>query len=206
MIDKKERIIEFYQFAKEEYKALGINTDEVIKKLDQIPISIHCWQGDDVKGFESPNGQLTGGIQATGNYPGASRNAIELRSDLEKAFSLIPGKKKVNLHAIYLETGGEKVGRDEIEPKHFKNWVEWAKINKIGLDFNPTLFSHPKASDGLTLSHPDENVRKYWIEHIKRCRRISEYFGKELGIPSIMNIWIPDGFKDTPVDRLGPRQ
>lgn len=199
------RIEDSYKLAKEKYAEIGIDTDQVLKKLDYIPVSIHCWQGDDVKGFENPDAVLDGGIQATGNYPGKARNPEELRSDLDEAFSLIPGKKRVNLHAIYLEANGEKIDRNEIEPKHFKNWVNWAKENKLGLDFNPTIFSHPKASDGLTLSHPDENIRNFWIEHIKCCRKISEYFGKELGTPSVMNIWIPDGSKDIPADRLGPR-
>jgi L-rhamnose isomerase len=206
MSDKGERIQEYYKLAKEKYAELGIDTEEVIEKLDSIPVSIHCWQGDDVSGFENPNGVLTGGIQATGNYPGKARTPEELRADLEKAFSLIPGKKRVNLHAIYLETNSEKVDRDEIEPKHFENWVNWAKQNNLGLDFNPTAFSHPKASDGLTLSHPDKEIREFWIEHVKRSRKISEYFGRELGTPSVMNIWIPDGFKDIPADRLGPRE
>lgn len=159
MLDKINIIEEHYKIAKEKYAALGVDTDDVLKKLDSIPVSIHCWQGDDVKGFENPNGELTGGIHATGNYPGAAKTAEELRRDLEKAFSLIPGKKRLNLHAIYLETNGEKVERNEIEPKHFKNWVEWAKKQQIGLDFNPTFFSHPKSSDGLTLSHPDREIR-----------------------------------------------
>lgn len=206
MSDKESRIEQYYKLAKEKYSELGIDTDEALKKLDSIPISIHCWQGDDVSGFENPDQKLTGGIQATGNYPGKARTPQELRRDLEKTLSLIPGKKRLNLHAIYLETDGEKVERDEIEPKHFKNWVSWAKKNNLGLDFNPTIFSHPKADDGLTLSHPDKNIRDFWIEHVKRSRRISEYFGKELGTPSVMNIWIPDGFKDIPADRLGPRE
>jgi L-rhamnose isomerase len=206
MSDKLKRIEEYYNLAKEKYAELGIDTEEVLKKLDSIPVSMHCWQGDDVSGFENPEGELTGGIQATGNYPGKARTPGELRADLEKAISLIPGKKRVNLHAIYLETNGEKVDRDEIEPKHFENWVNWAKKNALGLDFNPTIFSHPKAGDGLTLSHPDKEIRDFWIEHVKRSRKISEYFGKELGTPSVMNIWIPDGFKDIPADRLGPRQ
>lgn len=206
MSDKIKRIEEYYKLAKERYAELGIDTDKVLRKLDSIPVSMHCWQGDDVSGFENPDGELTGGIQATGNYPGKARTPEELREDLEKAFSLIPGKKRLNLHAIYLETNGEKVDRDEIEPKHFENWVNWAKKNHLGLDFNPTIFSHPKASDGFTLSHPDKEIRDFWIEHVKRCRKISEYFGKELGTPSVMNIWIPDGFKDIPADRLGPRE
>jgi L-rhamnose isomerase len=206
MSDKIKRIEEYYKLAKERYAELGIDTDEVMKKLDSIPVSMHCWQGDDVHGFENSDGVLTGGIQATGNYPGKARTAEELRADLEKAFSLIPGKKRVNLHAIYLETNGEKVDRNEIEPKHFENWVKWAKENNLGLDFNPSIFSHPKSSDGLTLSHPDKEIRDFWIEHVRRSRKISEYFGQELGTPSVMNIWIPDGFKDIPADRLGPRQ
>lgn len=206
MMDQTKRIAQSYRLAKEKYAELSIDTDQVIKKLEAIPISIHCWQGDDVKGFENPGGRLTGGIQATGNYPGAARTPEELRADLEKAFTLIPGKKRVNLHAIYLESEGSKVDRDEIEPKHFENWVNWAKKNALGLDFNPTLFSHPKTEDGFTLSHPEKGIRDFWIEHVKRSRRISEYFGRELGTPSVMNIWIPDGYKDSPADRLGPRR
>ena len=206
MSDRIKKINEYYNIAKEKYAELGINTDEALIKLDSIPVSIQCWQGDDVSGFENPDGKLTGGIQATGNYKGKARTPDELRKDLEKAFTLIPGKKRVNLHAIYLETNDEKVDRDEIGPEHFENWVSWAKKNNLGLDFNPTLFSHYKSSDGFTLSHPDKGIRDFWIEHVKRCRRISECFGKELGTPSIMNIWIPDGFKDIPADRLGPRE
>lgn len=206
MSNKVDRIKAAYAIAKESYQELGINTDAVLESLKEIPVSIHCWQGDDVRGFENPDGELTGGIQATGNYPGRARTATELRSDLEKAFSLIPGKKRLNLHALYLEANGEKVDRDQVEPKHFANWVTWAKEQKIGLDFNPSLFSHEKANDGMTLSHPDASIRKFWIDHVKQCRKISEYFGKELGTPSVMNIWIPDGFKDIPADRLGPRK
>lgn len=206
MATKVDRIKAAYAIAKESYKEMGIDTDVVLEKLKEVPVSIHCWQGDDVRGFENPDGELTGGIQATGNYPGRARTATELRADLEKAFSLIPGKKRLNLHALYLETDGEKVDRDKIEPKHFANWVQWAKEQQIGLDFNPSCFSHDMANDGLTLSHPDAKVRKFWIDHVKQSRKISEYFGKELGTPSVMNIWIPDGFKDIPADRLGPRQ
>jgi L-rhamnose isomerase len=206
MSNKGERIRQAYELAKASYMDLGIDTEVVMSKLKEIPVSIHCWQGDDVSGFEDPDACLTGGIQATGNYPGKARTPQELRSDLEKAFSLIPGTKRLNLHALYLETNGEKVDRDEIEPKHFANWVQWAKEKGIGLDFNPSLFSHEKASSGLTLSHPDEEIRNFWIEHVKRSRKISEYFGRELGTPSVMNIWIPDGFKDIPADRMGPRK
>ncbi len=202
----KQRIEESYKIAKEMYKELGVDTDAALEKLATIPVSVHCWQGDDVSGFENPDGELSGGIQATGNYPGKARTPEELRADMEKAFSLIPGKKRVNLHALYLEADGASIDRDQIEPKHFTNWVQWAKENDLGLDFNPSLFSHPKADDGLTLSHPDANIRNFWIEHVKRSRKVSEYFGKELGTPSVMNIWIPDGFKDIPADRLGPRK
>ena len=206
MKDKSERIREAYLLAKEGYSEIGIDTEAVMAQLKTIPISVHCWQGDDVSGFENPDGQLTGGIQATGNYPGKARSPEELRADIEKAFTMIPGTKRLNLHALYLETDGEKVDRDEIEPKHFSNWVAWAKKHQVGLDFNPSIFSHEKAESGLTLSHPDANIRNFWIEHVKRSRKISEYFGRELGTPSVMNIWIPDGFKDIPADRLGPRK
>lgn len=205
MVDKK-KIEESYQAAKELYAAWGIDTDEVVKKLGEVAISLHCWQGDDVAGFEHATDQLTGGIQVTGNYPGKARNPEELRADIEKVLSLLPGKHRLNLHALYAETDGEKVERNELQPKHFKNWVEWAKKNEVGLDFNPSFFSHPLSDDGFTLSHPDEKIRKFWIEHGKACRKIGEYFGKELGTPAVTNIWIPDGFKDTPVDRLAPRQ
>lgn len=194
-----------YVLAKQQYAAQGINVDAAIQQLEQIPVSMHCWQGDDVVGFETGAGALTGGIQATGNYPGKARNAQELRQDLELAMSLIPGAKRLNLHAIYLESE-TPVSRDQIQPEHFKNWVEWAKKMRIGLDFNPSCFSHPLSADGLTLAHPDEKVRRFWIDHCKASRRVSAYFGKELGTASVMNIWIPDGMKDLPADRLAPRQ
>lgn len=199
-------IKERYELAKKDYEKLGIDVEKALSDLQKVKISIHCWQGDDVTGFEVNQNDLSGGIQATGNYPGKARNPEELRQDLEKALSLIPGKHKVNLHAIYAETNGEFVERNEIEPKHFENWVNWAKKNGLGLDFNPTIFSHPKASDGLTLSHPDKNIRDFWIEHVKASRVIGEYFGKELGQTCLTNIWIPDGYKDIPSDRLGPRK
>ncbi|MDC0610244.1 L-rhamnose isomerase [Vibrio sp.] len=202
---KDTQIQSAYDYAKEVFSAYGVDTDDVLQQLDQTPISMHCWQGDDVKGFESPDIALSGGIQATGNYPGAATTPAELRADLEKAFSLIPGKKRLNLHAIYLDSE-EKVERDQITPEHFTSWVEWAKQHNLGLDFNPTLFSHPLADDGFTLSHPKEEVRQFWIDHVKASRKISEYFGRELGTPSTMNIWIPDGMKDQPIDRLAPRQ
>ncbi|WP_105901195.1 L-rhamnose isomerase [Vibrio gangliei] len=194
-----------YNIAKRQFAELGIDTDKAIAKVNDIPISIHCWQGDDVRGFENPDQELSGGIQATGNYVGRARSAQDLRQDLDKAFSLIPGAKRLNLHAIYLESD-TPVDRDKIEPKHFANWVEWAKKEQVGLDFNPSCFSHPKSDDGFTLSHHDDEIRQFWIDHCKASRKISEYFGKELGTPSVMNIWVPDGMKDMPADRLAPRK
>lgn len=196
---------ERYKLAKEKYKQVGVDTDEVLKKLQNVKISMHCWQGDDVKGFLIPEGDLTGGIMSTGNYPGAARTPDELRQDLEKAYSLIPGKHKLNLHAIYLDTD-EQVDLNEIEPRHFEKWVEWAKVQGLGLDFNPTFFSHPMMKDGFTLSHPDKEIRDYWIEHGKRARKVAEYFGKELGQTCYTNFWVPDGFKDNPIDKLAPRK
>lgn len=194
-----------YEEAKKRYAAIGVNTDEAIKKMADVKISMHCWQGDDVKGFLMPQGELTGGIMSTGNYPGAAHTPDELRQDLEKAYSLIPGKHKLNLHAIYLDTD-EEVDLNQIEPKHFTKWVEWAKKQGIGLDFNPTHFSHPMMKDGMTLSHPDKEVRDYWIEHGKRSRKIAEYMGKETGQTCINNFWMPDGMKDNPIDRYTPRK
>ena len=200
----KDQIISAYEQAKKTFEKYGVNTDQALELLNQTPISMHCWQGDDVRGFESPETALSGGIQATGNHPGAAKTPDQLRADMEKAFSLIPGKKRVNLHAIYIDAD-EFIERDQIKPEHFDRWVQWAKKQGLGLDFNPTLFSHPKADDGLTLSHPNEEIRQFWIEHVKASRKISEYFGRELGTASFMNIWIPDGMKDQPVDRLSPR-
>ncbi|MFA9458506.1 L-rhamnose isomerase [Halalkalibacter sp. AB-rgal2] len=195
-----------FESAKKEYEQWGINIDEVFKTLKNIPVSIHCWQGDDVGGFEVNRGELSGGIDVTGNYPGKARTPEELRADIEKALSLIPGKHRINLHAIYAETDGQVVERDRLEPKHFEKWVAWAKEQGLGLDFNPTLFSHEKAADGLTLAHPDPKIRQYWIDHCKASRKIGEYFGRELGTSCLTNIWIPDGYKDTPSDRLTPRR
>lgn len=194
-----------YELAKERFARQGADTDRVLLDLDAIPISIHCWQGDDGRGFENPDGQLTGGILATGNYPGRARNAEELRGDLEMALSLIPGCKRVNLHAIYLEAD-HVIERDAIQPAHFSPWVEWARKKNLGLDFNPTCYSHVKSAQNLTLSHPDDSIRQFWIDHCIASRRISEYFGRELNTPAVMNIWIPDGLKDQPADRLAPRQ
>jgi L-rhamnose isomerase len=199
-------IKENFELAKQAYAKWGVDVEEVVEKLKNVPISIHCWQGDDIGGFEVNQNELSGGIDVTGNYPGKATNAEELRSDLEKALSLIPGRHRVNLHAIYAETNGEVVERDQLEPKHFENWVQWAKENGLGLDYNPTLFSHPKADDGLTLSHPNEEIREFWINHCIGSRKIGEYFGRELGTPALTNIWIPDGYKDIPSDRLTPRK
>jgi len=201
--DKK--IKDAYAIARERYAEQGVDTDQVLRKLDEIPISMQCWQGDDVLGFESANASLTGGIQATGNYPGRARSVGELRADLEMAISLIPGAKRVNLHAIYLETD-KPVERDRIEPRHFQGWIDWAKNKGLGLDFNPTCFSHAKSEQNLTLSHPDKEIRKFWVDHCVACRKISEHMGKQLKNPAVMNIWIPDGYKDTPADRMAPRE
>ncbi len=194
-----------YALAKERYAALGVDTDDAMETLAGIPISMHCWQGDDVSGFEDPDAELGGGIAATGNYPGKARDADELQQDLDKAYSLIPGTHRLSLHAIYAETGGQRVERNRILPKHFSAWVDWAKEEGHGLDFNPTCFSHPLAEDGFTLASYDEGVRRFWIEHCIACRKIGEHFGRELDTPCVTNIWIPDGFKDTPVDRRTPR-
>ena len=196
---------ESYELAKKRYAQIGIDTDAVIEKLKNIPISMHCWQGDDVIGFENPDGELTGGIQTTGNYPGKARTPDELRADIEKALSMIPGKHRINLHAIYGDFEGN-VERDKIEPKHFAKWVEWAKKNGVGLDFNPTCFSHPMSADGLTISHPDKEVRDFWIRHCKACRKIAAYFGEELGTPAVTNFWFPDGMKDVTVNKYGMRK
>jgi L-rhamnose isomerase len=194
-----------YELARERYTALGVDTEAALSKLDSTPLSLHCWQGDDVAGFENLETGLTGGIAATGNYPGKARNPGELRQDLDLAYRLIPGTHRLNLHAIYLESHN-KVERNEIEPVHFSAWVDWAKEHHHGLDFNPTLFSHPLSASGFTLSHPDPAVRQFWIEHCIASRKIGETFGRELKTPALTNIWIPDGFKDTPADRLSPRR
>ena len=197
-----------YQEAKQAYAAFGVDTDAAIAALKNVPISVHCWQGDDVLGFEGAE-SLTGGIQTTGNYPGRARTPEELLKDYAFALSLMPGKKRINVHASYAFLGEDKgkVDRDKYEPKHFAPWVKFAKDNGYdGIDFNPTFFAHPKMKDGLTLSSPDEETRKFWVEHGKRCMEIAAYLGKEMGSPCLVNIWIPDGYKDVPADRLGPRQ
>ncbi len=194
-----------YSEAMELYKNYGIDTEEALNALSKICVSVHCWQGDDVVGFDSRE-SLSGGIQATGNYPGKATTPEELMADYDKAFSLMPGKKKLNLHASYaIFEDGEYIGRDKLKPGHFKKWVEFAKARNMGIDFNPTLFSHPMVKDNLTLSSPDEAVRRYWIDHVRACLKIAEYFSDETGIPCVMNIWIPDGYKDIPADRLAPR-
>lgn len=195
-----------YDSAGERYASVGVRSHRALEILRSVPISLHCWQGDDVGGFESDEGLTGGGIQATGNYPGKARTADELRADLDRALSLIPGKHRVNLHAIYAETGSKKVERDELGPEHFAAWIDWARSRGLGLDFNGTFFSHPKAAGGFTLSNRDEGIRRFWVNHGIACRRIGAKFGQELASPCITNVWIPDGFKDIPVDRKTPRE
>lgn len=205
MTISESQIQNAYSLAKERYAEFGVDTEQALARLEQVSISLHCWQGDDVGGFENPGGELTGGIAATGNYPGKARNADELRRDLDVVYSLLPGSHRLNLHAIYLEAD-EKVERNAIEPRHFSAWKDWAKANGHGIDFNPTCFSHPKSADGFTLAHPDAGIRTFWIEHCIASRKIGEYFGKELGTAAVTNIWIPDGYKDSPADRRTPRE
>ena len=194
-----------YNYAKEYYKKYGVDTEKALETLKNTTVSVHCWQGDDVIGFDSRE-SLSGGIQATGNYPGRATTPEELMADLNKAFSLMPGKKKLNLHASYAILDGENVGRDAIEPRHFAKWVEFAKVRNMGIDFNPTFFAHSMVKDNLTLSSPDKEVRTYWINHGKACLKIAEYFANETGEPCVVNFWISDGYKDIPADRLGPRK
>jgi len=205
MTHSEANIRNAYTLAQERYAALGVDTESALARLNDVAISLHCWQGDDVGGFENPGGDLTGGIAATGNYPGKARTAEELRQDLDVVYSLLPGSHRLNLHAIYLESD-RKVDRNEIEPRHFSAWKDWAKANGHGVDFNPTCFSHPRSADGFTLSHRDEGIRRFWIEHCVASRKIGEYFGRELDTPAVTNIWIPDGYKDTPADRRTPRE
>jgi len=195
-----------YEIAVKQYAAIGVDVDAAIKQLDKLPISLHCWQTDDVLGFENPEGSLTGGIQTTGNYPGKARNISEVMADLEKALSLIPGKHRVNVHAIYGDFSQGFADRDQVEPKHFQVWIDWAKKNGYGLDFNCSCFSHDKSSSGLTLSHPDPEIRNFWIEHVIRCRKIAQEMGRQLGSKCMHNIWIPDGSKDVTVNRLQYRE
>ncbi|MBQ4350553.1 MAG: L-rhamnose isomerase, partial [Clostridia bacterium] len=194
------------EIARNVYGKYGVDVDAALKATASTPVSIHCWQGDDVAGFEAADGDLTGGIQSTGNYPGKARNIDELRKDFEFAKSLIPGKKKFALHAIYLDSNGKKVARNEIGPEHFTSWIDWAKEQGLGLDYNPTFFSHPLSADGFTLSSDDEGIRKFWVEHGILSRKVSEAFGKATGQPSVINFWVPDGFKDIPVNRKRKRE
>lgn len=195
-----------YDLARERYAALGVDSERALAALGSVSISLHCWQGDDVRGYENPSGEIGGGLAATGNYPGRARTADELRRDLDLVYSLLPGHHRINLHAIYAETGGKRVERSELRPEHFAAWKDWARATGHGVDFNPTCFAHPKAADGFTLAHRDAAVRRFWVEHCIASRKIGEFFGRELGTPAVTNIWIPDGLKDTPVDRLTPRQ
>ena len=195
-----------YALAQERYAALGVDTEAVLTQLAAIPLSLHCWQGDDVTGFEDAGQALSGGIAATGNFPGKARTVAELRQDLDQAYRLIPGRHRLNLHALYAETGGRHVDRNNLLPEHFAGWVDWAKANGHGLDFNPSYFSHPQAAGGFTLASPDPGIRQFWVEHGLACRQIGAYLGRELGTPCVTNIWIPDGSKDTPADRKAPRE
>jgi L-rhamnose isomerase len=202
-----QTLIQAYQIAKEQYASAGVDADAAMRRLETIPISLHCWQGDDVGGFEKVGAKLEGGgIQATGNYPGKARSIAELRADVEKALSMVPGKHRLNLHACYLDNGGKFIDRNEMLPEHFQSWIDWAKSNGLGMDFNPTYFSHPKAADGFTLTHPDKGIRDFWIEHGICCRKIGAEMGRQLGSTTVTNVWIPDGYKDIPIDRTGPRE
>ena len=202
----KSHLERTFHLARERYAALGVDVGRALQSLAKIPVSLHCWQGDDVGGFEQGGATLGGGLAVTGNHPGKARTPAELRADFDQALLLIPGRHRVNLHAMYGEFDGRKVDRDEIEVAHFKNWIAWAKTSGLGLDFNPTCFSHPKAADGFTLSHRDKRIRQFWIEHCRRSRNIGAAMGRALGTPCVTNVWIPDGFKDTPADRQAPRE
>jgi L-rhamnose isomerase len=200
------RIEQSFALAKEQYAELGVDVDRALARLKAIPLSLHCWQGDDVGGFENIGSELGGGLAVTGNYPGRARTPQELRSDFEKAISLLPGRHRMNLHAFYLDSGGRQVERNEIEVSHFQSWIDWGREHRLGMDFNPTFFAHPKAADGFTLAHSDPGIRSFWVEHGIACRKIGAAMGKTLGSPCVTNVWIPDGYKDTPVDRVSPRQ
>ena len=202
-----KQISSAYRLARSDYADVGVDTEAAIKQALAIPVSLHCWQADDVRGLETPrDGIDSGGIMATGSHPGRARNGDEMRADLDVVLKLLPGRQRLNLHAFYAETGAEVVDRDEIEPAHFANWLGWAQTRKIGLDFNPTYFAHPKAASGFTLSHADKSIRKFWIDHARASRRIAQHFAKKLGTPCVINHWVPDGAKDTPADRWAPRE
>ncbi len=206
MADRSKRVESAFALACEQYAEIGVDAAAAIERLATIAISLHCWQGDDVGGFENTATALGGGLAVTGNYPGKARTPDELRADVDRVFSLVPGKHRLNLHACYAETGGRRVERNELQVEHFGRWVDWARSRGLGLDFNPTFFAHPLAADGFTLAHADAGIRRFWIEHGIACRRIGAYFGRELGTPCITNVWIPDGYKDMPVDRRAPRE
>ena len=204
----KDKLIEkSFELAVERYAEVGVDVKKALEKLQKISISLHCWQADDVVGFEKFDESVSGGgIQATGNYPGKANTIAQMRQDMEKVYSLIPGKHRYNIHAFYGDFGGKPVERDQIEPKHFQSWIDWAKTQNLKLDFNCTCFAHPKANDGFTLSHPDASIRKFWIDHVNASRKVSEHMGKEQGVPCIHNIWIPDGSKDITVNRYAYRK
>jgi L-rhamnose isomerase len=205
MVGFSQRVERDFQKAKEVYAAFGVDVDAAIAALARVPVSLHCWQGDDIGGFENTGSELGGGLAVTGNYPGKARTPAELRADLDKALSLIPGRHRLNLHACYAETGGRKVERDALGPEHFRNWIDWARSKGMGMDFNPTFFAHPRAVEGFTLAHRSVEVRQFWVRHGIACRHIGAAIGKALGSTCVTNFWVPDGYKDTPVDRLGPR-
>jgi L-rhamnose isomerase len=206
MAESPKQLEQAYLLAKERYAAIGVDVEAAIRSLPQVPISLHCWQGDDVGGFEKSGEELGGGLAVTGNYPGKARTPDELRSDLDVALSVIPGTHRLNLHACYAELGGQRVERNELQPAHFQRWIEWAKSKQMGMDFNPTYFAHPKAADGLTLTHADEGLRRFWVEHGIACRKIGAAMGQALGTPCVTNVWIPDGMKDVTIDRKSPRE
>jgi L-rhamnose isomerase len=206
MAGQDGRVEAAFALAKDRYAELGVNVEQALERLAGVSLSLHCWQGDDVGGFENAGAELGGGLAITGNYPGKARTADELRADLDRALTLLPGRHRVNLHASYAETGGRRVERNALAPEHFAGWLGWARSRRLGLDFNPTIFAHPRAATGYTLAHADEGFRRFWVEHGIACRRIGAHFGKELGTPCVTNVWIPDGSKDTPVDRKTPRE
>jgi L-rhamnose isomerase len=206
MAVSQDQIDRGFALAKERFAELGVDTDRALERLRKVSISLHCWQGDDVGGFEGRGDALGGGLAVTGNYPGKARTADELRQDLDTVLQLVPGRHRVNLHAMYAESEGRRIERNELEPAHFRRWIDWARQRGLGLDFNPTFFAHPWAASGLTLSHPDETVRRFWIEHGIACRRIGAAMGSALGTACVTNVWIPDGSKDLPVDRRAPRE
>ena len=201
-----KRIEKAFELARERYAELGVRVEEALNRLAQVSLSLPCWQGDDVGGFEGRGEELGGGLAVTGGYPGKARTADELRADLDRALSWIPGRHRLNLHASYAETGGQRVERSELEPEHYRNWIAWARDRRMGMDFNPTFFAHPKAADGFTLAHRDPEIRRYWIQHGRACRRIGAAIGQALESPCVTNVWVPDGYKDTPADRKTPRQ